>query len=84
MVGSGILLERSKGVKIAVTRAGRHQGEQEESQPLAPARTGVTEASGALAKAAVTWSDGIDMVAEMAEQAVTLRDDKEVKQAPDD
>lgn len=40
------------------------------SQTPTPSRGGVTEASGAVTRAAVTWSDGIDMVAEMAEQAV--------------
>lgn len=40
------------------------------SRAPAPARGGVTEASGAADKAAVTWSEGIAMVAEMAGQAV--------------
>lgn len=42
----------------------------ESSRASAPARGGVTEASGAADKAAVAWSDGIRMVAEMAGQAV--------------
>ncbi len=42
----------------------------ESSRSTGPSRGGVTEASGATARAAVTWSDGIRMVAEMAEQAV--------------
>ena len=42
----------------------------ESSRPPAPTRGGVTEATGAMEKAATTWSDGLRMVAELAEQAV--------------
>ncbi len=35
-----------------------------------PTRGGVTEATGAAEKVATAWSDGMNMVAEMAEQAV--------------
>ena len=42
----------------------------ESSRASVPARGGVTEAIGAAERAAVTWSDGINMVAELAEQAV--------------
>jgi hypothetical protein len=36
----------------------------------APAAAGPTEATGALGRVATTWSDGMAMVAEMAEKAV--------------
>jgi hypothetical protein len=42
----------------------------ESSRAPAPTRGGVSEASGATDKAAVAWSEGINMVAELAEQAV--------------
>ena len=42
----------------------------ESSRPPIPTRGGVTEATGATDKIATAWSDGINMVAEMAEQAV--------------
>ena len=42
----------------------------ESSRAPAPTRGGVTEATGATAKVAVAWSDGMEMVAELAEQAM--------------
>ena len=42
----------------------------ESSRAPMPTRGGVTEASGAAEKAAVAWSDGMNMVGELAEQAV--------------
>jgi Trypsin-co-occurring domain 1 len=42
----------------------------ESSRSYAPSLGGVTEATGVGEKVAVTWSEGVGMVAEMAEQAV--------------
>ena len=42
----------------------------ESSRDSLPTRTGVTEATGAADRVAATWSDGIEMVAELAEQAL--------------
>jgi len=42
----------------------------ESSRAPTPTRGGVTEATGAAGKVAAAWSDGMNMVAEMAEQAV--------------
>lgn len=42
----------------------------ESSRTPLPTRGGVTEATGATDKAAAAWSDGVSMVAELAEQAV--------------
>jgi hypothetical protein len=44
--------------------------EVESSRTSVPKRGGVAEASGAADKIATAWSDGIAIVAEMAEQAV--------------
>src|SRR5262245_14814511 len=42
----------------------------ESSRASVPSRGGVTEATGAADKVSVAWSDGMNMVAELAEQAV--------------
>lgn len=42
----------------------------ESSRAPIPVRGGPTEATAAADKVAIAWSDGIDMVAELAEQAV--------------
>jgi Trypsin-co-occurring domain 1 len=42
----------------------------ESSRAPIPTLGSVTEATGAIDRAAIAWSDGINMVAEMAEQAV--------------
>jgi hypothetical protein len=42
----------------------------ESSRAPPPPRGGVSEATGATERVAVAWSDGMNMVAEMAEQAI--------------